>query len=166
MSKTRLSWIEPRSFCAESAGRKRASRRWWHGPLAMLGIFVFSVASWKIAHLNPKNHPPPLTVAIPVMLALVAFVVYVFPWIIAKLPSRIVVTDKCLVRIQGHSHHVLLTAVRSFDWQEGPDHHTLILVMNRGRELRFGVPREMVREVTALLATTPAAGASASTGYE
>ena len=100
---TYLKWREPKNV---RHAREKITIRSASHTRRLIYILITSgalILPWCAAKLNPvKNHPWPLSIAMPVALASGVFFVYGMPWLRRLCPSLIRVTDRGILAVIGN----------------------------------------------------------------
>ena len=103
-SKLAFKWREPKQYVAARDARIRLGRRWWSDLPLVAIVGAMLLATWYLATLNPKKHPPSFEVAVLLGFALGVFLVYVVPWINRLCPSEVKFFEKSFLVSRGNSH--------------------------------------------------------------
>ncbi len=111
LPKLAFKWREPKQYVAARDARIRLGRRWWSDLPLVAIVGAMLLATWYLATLNPKKHPPSFEVAVLLGFALGVFLVYVVPWINRLCPSEIKFFEMTMLTTtddatkEYHKHH-------------------------------------------------------------
>jgi len=141
--KKHFTWWEPKQFLVILDERDRSNRRWWHGPALSAAFFAMLWFNWFLAGFDPGKKRPSYLFEVLAAIFLGAFVIYFMPWLTTKLPSRITVFDKWIVRSRSTNRQIRFKDIESFSWGSTSEFFTLILNHRRGKQIFVGVPRDI-----------------------
>jgi hypothetical protein len=148
-------WHEPVDFIRRLHATEAASVRWWHRAFVMLGCTFFFLLSWQIAHMNPKNQPPPFLDALVLAASGGVFLVYLVPMLNRSQKSWITCFDDNILRMQGSRHRVwYYSQIVRFEVVDEEDYHILVLTLPRDQQSSIGIPRAIsIRELEIFLSS-------------
>lgn len=151
--KKHFTWREPREFLAAQREQEKKSERWWMRLAAGVTFGILFTAMLLPIRCLKQMHPSPGAEA-PISLlesfllgiVLGVFLMWIVPWLSARSPSTIAISDGVIRRTQGQHRFFKIANYHSFFWRSGSEFTTLVLNHRRRGRLLIGVPNDFQRD--------------------
>ncbi len=139
VSKTLVTWNQPRRFREQMRTLEKRVTNWWVKPACTLGMTGMFMLQWYLATLKDgPRRPPPFEYALAGAFVCGVFIVYGIAWVIWMVPSGMIVTDR---GFQLEKRILLFEEIAVHAWFAAPEFSTLLLIDKAGSRKLFGVPK-------------------------